>query len=117
MAAVNEAPTVADDGLSVSSSLSSPVPLEERFLPLVSLVAENQQRIPLFVRIMATNDTMKPGKYLADRTCVWCIRNRHAVSLVCRRASLLSLSDNKRFDPFAKCCRRCCSYSSIEEDD
>lgn len=47
---------------------------------------------PLFVRIMATNETMKPGKYIAVRTSVWCIRNRHAVSLVCRRASLLSLS-------------------------
>lgn len=68
MATVNDAATVADDGLSVSSSssYSSPVrvPVEERFLslPLVSFVAENQQRIPLFVRTMTTDDMMKRGK-------------------------------------------------------
>lgn len=76
---VNDASTVADDGLSVisSSGLSSAVQDDERSYPLVSLVVDPQQesshnyegRIPLAVQITMSGSTEK-GECLWSRAAI-----------------------------------------------
>lgn len=75
MRALNEAPTIADDGLSVTS-LESSSTQEDRSFRLVSLVVDttpsNQEyssdrRIPLPVHIIMAD---KEGQYLSQREVV-----------------------------------------------